>query len=272
MKRLRRAYLFWTCISTVWTIGVRNLAADDNYNIHMCVHKVHSDFDEPARRISRVMRQEQGKLAVLSGKEWPTGAELAIGFLGGSEELRAKIKEAALEWTRYANIQFRFLEDQHLNKAVIRIGFTRGIGSWSYHGTEALLVRGTEPTMNFGWLDERTSNLELRRVVLHEFGHALGAAHEHQLPQGKSIPWNRPAVYAWYKLKQNWEKPQVDAQVFELFSREMVYKDDEDIDPNSIMMYPIPAELTIGGYQVGWNNELSATDKQVIRRVYPKDD
>ena len=39
--------------------------------------------------------------------------------------------------------------------------------------------------MNFGWLDEA--------VVLHEFGHAIGLAHEHQNPD-KGIKWNEDAV------------------------------------------------------------------------------
>jgi len=31
----------------------------------------------------------------------------------------------------------------------------------------------------------------------------------------------------------------------------------------------VPARLTRGGYEVGWNNELSAGDKSFIRRMYP---
>jgi len=39
-----------------------------------------------------------------------------------------------------------------------------------------------EPTMNYGWLKDDTDDVEYRRVVIHEFGHALGAIHEHQNP------------------------------------------------------------------------------------------
>lgn len=33
--------------------------------------------------------------------------------------------------------------------------------------------------MHFGWLRDDTDDVEWRRVVVHEFGHALGAIHEH---------------------------------------------------------------------------------------------
>ena len=49
--------------------------------------------------------------------------------------------------------------------------------------------------MNYGWLTPDSDDDELRRVVLHEFGHALGLIHEHQNPEG-GIEWNEPAVKA----------------------------------------------------------------------------
>src|SRR5438445_521773 len=51
-------------------------------------------------------------------------------------------------------------------------------------------------TMHYGWLDRATPEVEYRRTVLHEFGHALGAIHEHQSPGGE-IKWNKDVVYAW---------------------------------------------------------------------------
>ncbi len=46
-----------------------------------------------------------------------------------------------------------------------------------------------------GWLEPDTPNDEYRRVVLHEFGHALGGIHEHQSPASGVIPWDKPKVY-----------------------------------------------------------------------------
>lgn len=41
------------------------------------------------------------------------------------------------------------------------------------------------------------------------------------------------------------------------------------IDKASIMMYPIPNSITIGDYEVGWNNDLSQRDKKFISKIYP---
>jgi hypothetical protein len=40
-------------------------------------------------------------------------------------------------------------------------------------------------------------------------------------------------------------------------------------DPQSIMLYPIPNEFTIGDFEVGWNPNLSATDRKYISTLYP---
>jgi len=40
-------------------------------------------------------------------------------------------------------------------------------------------------------------------------------------------------------------------------------------DPLSIMLYPIPQQLTLGGFEIGWNNTLSDLDKQYMREWYP---
>ena len=37
----------------------------------------------------------------------------------------------------------------------------------------------------------------------------------------------------------------------------------------SIMLYPIPSEFTLNDFQVGWNGELSKTDKQYVASLYP---
>jgi tyrosinase len=42
-----------------------------------------------------------------------------------------------------------------------------------------------------------------------------------------------------------------------------------EFDRESIMLYPIPNDLTIGDYEVGWNTALSACDKEFIGTIYP---
>lgn len=40
-------------------------------------------------------------------------------------------------------------------------------------------------------------------------------------------------------------------------------------DPDSIMIYPIPEELTLGRYEVDWAPDLSVVDREWIGVVYP---
>jgi hypothetical protein len=58
-------------------------------------------------------------------------------------------------------------------------------GAWSYIGTDCRSIPLNEATMNLGFLDGGTA--------AHEFGHALGLAHEHQNPAG-GIQWNEEVV------------------------------------------------------------------------------
>ena len=55
---------------------------------------------------------------------------------------------------------------------------------------------------------------QFRRVVLHEFGHALGFAHEHQHPNANcssEIEWDK--AYAFYEKTQHWDRKKVDANL-----------------------------------------------------------
>ena len=89
-----------------------------------------------------------------------------------------------------ANLTLKFLDDG--TPGDVRISFQYD-GSWSVIGTDCQTLSIDQPTMNYGWLDRQTADDEVRRVVLHEFGHALGLIHEHQNPGGE-IKWNRDQV------------------------------------------------------------------------------
>ena len=86
-------------------------------------------------------------------------------------------------------------------------------------------------------------------MVLHEFGHALGAFHEHQSPDVE-IPWDREAVYDYY-AQQGWSRLQVDRNLFEAYSPAGVRN--SRFDAHSIMLYAVDNALTIGDWEVGWN-------------------
>jgi hypothetical protein len=201
------------------------------------------------------------KGVISTGRKWQPGRTIRVRFLGGDPVVQRRVKEYAMEWTRYANIQFQFVGPG--DPAEVRIAFEPG-GSWSLLGTDALTAPAGQPTMNFGWLRSDSDEPTYTSVVLHEFGHMLGLVHEHMHPGGQ-IKWNYQAAYAYYQRTQGWDRAMVKAQVFDVY-----YNSDAAatklVDPRSIMMYPIPEGLA--NIVVGWNTQLSSTDKDFIGRHY----
>jgi hypothetical protein len=121
--------------------------------------------------------------------------------------------------------------------------------------------------MNYGWLTPDSTEDEVNRVVLHEFGHALGLIHEHQNPAG-GIKWNRDAVIRDLSgPPNNWDLETIEHNMFRAVEKQE--SNYTSLDPQSIMMYSLPSRWTLDGFSVGLNNGLSAKDKEFIRQQYP---
>lgn len=203
------------------------------------------------------------RLALVNASKWQPGYAIRARFLDGEPALHERVKKFARIWTDFADLRLYFSDDP---AADIRVSFKLQ-GSWSYIGTDCHNVSSADPTMNFGWLTPESPDDEISRVVLHEFGHALGCIHEHQNPAG-NIQWNKPAVYAYFAGPPNsWSREEVDHNIFETYSKDVTSY--SQLDAKSIMMYPIPKEFTTNGFEVGWNNALSESDKQFIKKMYP---
>jgi hypothetical protein len=185
--------------------------------------------------------------------------------LSGAPAVQERIKQSAVKWQSHANITFTFVNDP--NESDIRIGIDLNGKSESLIGKDALKVPKGAETMHFGWLTPNSSQAEYDSVVLHEFGHALGAIHEHQSPGG-TISWNKDFVYAYCQKNWGWSKEDADHNIFERYMPDQVIF--SRLDRYSIMMYSFPPEWTTDGTSMPWNYQVSDGDKQFIGLVYPR--
>lgn len=227
--------------------------------------------DKNMRNIPEANIVDAMHLALVRAKFHKPGEILKVKYLNGTAKQKSATEVYAKKWEEFANIRFDFMTGT-TGESDVRIGYKIGgdTGSWSYIGTDIFNIRQDEPTMNFGWLDINGRNLdEYSRTVTHEFGHTLGCIHEHQNPSG-GIPWDRPAVYKYYQgPPNNWSKRDVDNNLFKVYDASKTQF--SQFDPKSIMAYRIDNRLTIGDFEIGSNNVLSAMDKAFIGVIYPKD-
>ncbi len=205
------------------------------------------------------------KGALLLSAKWSVGSVITLRFLEGAPELRQRVQAVAEEWTKLANLSFDF---RNSGATDIRIAFMEGRGSWSYLGAMCRQIPEPQPTMNYGWLTPASGDDELRRVVLHEFGHALGMIHEHQNPKDGGIQWNRDAVIKDLSGPPNsWNAETIENNMFKKYEGSEVAA--THLDAKSIMMYPIPLAWTLDGTTADFNNALSPIDKAFIAENYP---
>jgi hypothetical protein len=224
---------------------------------HVCFDRVlPQDLWRPHRRTSGPM----GDRAISPvGKAWVNGTTLKVRFLAGTPEQQATARQQAGWWADACNIGFDF--GNHPN-ADIRISFDENDGAWSYVGTDNTSIPADQPTMNLGFLDGGTAG--------HEFGHAIGLAHEHSNPRG-GIQWNEPVVLQALAGPPNfWDADQVRHQVFLKYAVDQIKG--TAFDPDSIMLYSFPATWTLNGIATHANDVLSTMDRSFTSgaSMYPK--
>lgn len=212
-------------------------------------------------RFQAATRGPEGRVRAISpiGKTWMNGSTLRVRFMGGTSAEQAVAREQAGWWAQVANLKFDF---NNASDAEIRIAFDPGDGAWSYIGTDCRGIPLNAPTMNLGFLDGGTA--------AHEFGHAIGLAHEHQNPAG-GIQWNEPVVIREMAKSPNfWDEQTTRHNILRKYSADQL--NGTAFDPESIMLYFFPASWTLNGIGTKANEILSRMDKEFIAgaKMYPK--
>jgi hypothetical protein len=224
---------------------------------HFCTDRV---LPTAQMRFQSTVRRDGRTRAIMPiGKVWMNGSTLRVRFIGGSAAQHAMAKEQALWWTAFANLVFDF--NQALD-AEIRVTFDPDDGAWSYIGTDNRHIPTNQPTMNLGFMEGGTA--------AHEFGHAIGLAHEHQNPEG-GIEWNEATVIQSLSgPPNNWDEATIRHNVLNKYSADQVQGTEFDAD--SIMLYFFPGSWVKSGVGTHANEILSAMDKAYIAsaQAYPK--
>ena len=224
----------------------------------VCIDRI---FPRDLMRLQPVSRMRDGRTRAIApiGKTWMNGSTLSVRFMGGATREQAVAREQADWWAQVANIKFDF---NNAPNADIRITFDPNDGAWSWVGTECRSIPVNEATMNLGFLDGGTA--------AHEFGHAIGLAHEHQNPGG-GIQWNEEVVIREAAKSPNfWDEETTRHNVLRKYSADQI--NGTAFDPDSIMLYFFPASWTLNGIGTKENEILSAMDKSFIAgaKMYPK--
>jgi hypothetical protein len=203
-------------------------------------------------------------IAVLTGKYWLAGTVLTVGFLDSPPaELRARILAHCNAWSARCNIAF--VESRA--EPLIRIARAPGDGHWSYLGTDNRHIPAGEPTMNLDSFTMATDDREFFRVVRHEAGHALGAAHEHM--RRELVARIDPArAIRYFGETQGWPPEEVRAQVLTPLEEASLWGTPR-ANPDSIMCYQVPGTLTVDGEPIPGGADITEDDYQFMARVYP---
>ncbi len=201
-------------------------------------------------------------------RKWQSRKTLKIKFLGSvSDNIKTRIIYEASEWIKYAKLKFEIINDNSMSdiRIILDQKVKGGAGSWSTIGTDAIRVPKNEPTMCLAILSGNSLVNNFSITVKHEFGHALGAIHEHQRSDA-SFKWDEEKVIQYYEDNFNWPRQKTIDNILYRYMRETLNA--SKYDPLSIMCYVIPPDFINSGEPPKRNEVLSDQDKKFIAKIY----
>jgi hypothetical protein len=195
------------------------------------------------------------------GRYWPQNTTLKIALyeFDVNDPYVLAVKKAACQWLPHINLKFEFVSGE---EGDVRIA-ANNQRPQSAVGTGALSMPESTPTMSLP-LDHTDPRFEY--IVLHEFGHMLGALHAHQHPDA-DIPWNVPKVHAVYR-RNGVSQAQANADLLPL-PRNTAY-DYQPYDADSVMHYEIDPRLTRGNWAQSESWAISEGDIAWAKNAYPR--
>ena len=222
-----------------------NITNKNQPNPSSCI-KVVSMQDVCPHKLKQLGLPEVQRQISSSSKYWNPDEEITYHFIGGREDQRQSVRTVLDDLRRLVpGLKLK----EVTTGAQIRVSFVAGIGSWSYIGTDALLIRQDLATMNYGW------DGDYRRLVFHEFaGHCLTAqAHEHVHPD-MELNWD--LLLTDFAEESGWSEATI-RNNFSIPEGATI----DDFDPDSIMLYYLDCKYV--NNKVGcekWNTEPSRAD------------
>ena len=210
---------------------------------------------------------------LIKDKQWQQGLVLNVLFLDGSPELQQLVKATAPQWLQKNSLSFQFFDrsDKAPSQTHIRISFKLHSGSQLGDHQD---YESQYPTMNLLELSSsQISASAAQRLILHEFGHALGFEHEYRnsyWPHGeKAIEriitdcYPKMELIGYSSSAAIGQCKKINSPVNSNLAHLTAY------DEYSIMNYPISFVTTDGNNkQIKPATKLSLLDRYAIQQWY----